>query len=187
MKTGRLMIVSGPSGVGKDTLLDKWMEQEKGVRRVVACTTRAPRDGEVDGEEYIFLSHAEFERRVKAGKFLEHKNVHGQYYGTPKDQVDELLSEGFVAILKIDVQGALTVMDILPEVCTVFILPPSMEELERRLRSRATEPENKIQLRLQNARDEIAASARYQHRIVNDDLGKAIAELDAIKEALCTK
>ena len=181
------MIVSGPSGVGKDTLLDAWMERDPSVQRVVSCTTREPRKGEVGGRDYFFLSFDEFKERVAQDRFLEHKHVHGQYYGTPRDQVDRMLATGLTAVLKIDVQGAISVMGLVPAAVTVFILPPSMEDLEDRLRNRGTESEEKIQLRLENARQEIALAERYQHRIVNDEIGRAVAELEKIKEDACTR
>ena len=179
---GVLMIVSGPSGVGKDTVLNRWFERDPNVKRVVSCTTRQPREGEVNGVDYHFLSPADFEGMVLDDQFLEHKNVHGNYYGTPLKQVEEMLAAGIVAILKIDVQGALTVTEKRPETTSVFLLPPSWEELERRLTSRGTEDAEALAKRLKNAKDELATAPKYQHQVVNDDIDKAVDELARIAE-----
>jgi guanylate kinase len=163
-----LVILSGPSGVGKDTVIDAWRARNPRVQRVVAFTTRPPRDGEAEGVDYHFTTMPEFERMVGRGEFLEHKLVHGNYYATPIAGMEKLLDEGKVAVLKIDVQGALAAMSLRPDAMTVMLVPPSWEELERRIRRRGTEDEEDIQRRLQNAREEVARSDRYQHHIVND-------------------
>ncbi len=181
--TGRIVIVSGPSGVGKDTVIDAWQILNPSVRRVVAATTRAPRDGEVDGDDYFFLSHKNFEKLIDADAFVEYKQVHSNLYGTPKSSIEGLLADGLTALLKIDVQGAEVVIDKIPSVCSIFLMPPSMEELERRIRGRGTESESKIQERLENARMEIDMSRIYGHRVVNGDLGSCVQEIDAIVEA----
>ena len=179
---GVLMIVSGPSGVGKDTVLNRWFSRNSNVKRVVSCTTRQPREGELNGEDYHFLSPADFEGMVLDDQFLEYKNVHGNYYGTPLRQVEEMLSAGIVAILKIDVQGALAVMEKHPETTSVFLLPPSWEELERRLTSRGTEDEEAIAKRLSNAKDELATAPKYQYQVINDNIDKTVEELERIAE-----
>lgn len=182
---GTLMIVSGPSGVGKDTLIDRWAAADPTVERVVAYTTRDPRPGEVDGKDYHFVTEAEFAQKERRGDFLESKEVHGRHYATPLKDMEKMLARGLTAILKIDVQGALTVMAQRKDAVTVFVLPPSMEELEDRLRNRRTEPEETVRKRLQTARDEVALADRYDHRIVNDDIDQAVAELARIKEESC--
>jgi len=166
--------------VGKDTVLDAWMAHNPRVRRVVACTTRAPRPGEVDGVDYHFLSEAEFHRRAEAQAFLEHKEVHGRWYATPSTQLDRMLETGLVAVLKIDVQGALEVMARRADAVSVFLLPPSDEELERRIRDRGTEAAAAIALRLMNAREEIAQARSYRHQVVNADVRLTVAQLERL-------
>lgn len=185
MPRGLLLILSGPSGVGKDTLIDAWKAVDPTVTRVVACTTRDPRPGETHGDDYHFLTPEEFQTRIAQNRFLEYKEVHGRYYGTPLDQVENLLDQGQTAILKIDVQGALEVMEKRPDAVSVFILPPSMGELERRLRARQSETPEQIERRLQTAIAELQEAPRYQHQIKNDDLDQAVKELVAIKENAC--
>ncbi|MFZ4508855.1 MAG: guanylate kinase [Fimbriimonas sp.] len=180
MSSGRLLILSGPSGVGKDTLLDAWHGRNPRVQRVIAYTTRAVRPGETDGIDYHFVSPDRFHELAAGGHFLEHKEVHGNFYATPLTDMERMLAEGRFAILKIDVQGALDVMTLRPDALAIFLLPPSMDELERRIRCRGTEDEAAITKRLQNARDEIALSERYHRRVVNDDLERALAELESI-------
>lgn len=175
--SGRLVILSGPSGVGKDTVIEAWRRRDPRVERVVACSTRAPRPGERDGVDYRFLSVEDFHQMAGSGSFLEHKLVHGNWYATPKESVDRLLAEGKIAVLKIDVQGALSVMEQRPDAVSVFVLPPSDEELERRIRSRGQDSEETVRLRLENARAEIAQADRYQFRIVNDDVERCVDRL----------
>lgn len=181
--TGRLVIVSGPSGVGKDTVLDAWMAANPRVRRVVACTTRPPRPGEVDGVDYHFLSHDEFHQRAKDGAFLEFKEVHGKWYATPLDSLNHMLAEGQIVILKIDVQGALEVLPRRTDALSVFILPPSVEELERRIRGRGTEDETLIATRLVNAQAELAQAHHYHVQLVNDDVNLTVRRLQQLVDA----
>jgi len=178
--SGKLVILSGPSGVGKDTLLEAWQAVNPLVERVVAACTRAPRPGEVNGVDYHFLTVAEFEAMIAEDAFLEHKRVYDNYYGTPLSDMERRLSEGKIAILKIDAQGALDAMKIRPEAVTIFILPPSDEELERRIRQRGTDSEEQIQKRLASARWEIEQSEHYQHKVRNDEIEKAVLELEEI-------
>lgn len=177
---GRIVILSGPSGVGKDTVIDAWQKVNPLVQRVVAATTRDPRPGEVDGVDYHFLTSEKFLRRVDAGGFLEHKLVHSNYYGTPKASVDQLVDQGRIAILKIDVQGAEAVRPLRPEAVSVFLLPPSDSELERRIRGRGLDSEEVIQERLKNARQEIAEATRYDHQLVNDGVEQTVQKLQEI-------
>lgn len=174
---GRLVILSGPSGVGKDTVIAAWRAADPRVERVVACTTREPREGEVAGVDYTFLSRDEFLARAEQGAFLEFKEVFGNLYGTPLSEVARITGEGRIAVLKIDVQGALAVMEKRPDAVSVFLLPPSQEELERRIRGRATDSEETIRKRLAGAEREMAEAHKYQHRIVNGDLNVCVAEL----------
>ena len=182
---GILLILSGPSGVGKDTLVNEWVEANPRVKRVVAYTTRAPREGEVDGTDYHFVDRETFDAMAERGEFLEHKLVYGNGYATPFAELNELLAAGRVALLKIDIQGALEVMDKRPDAVTVFILPPSEQELERRLRSRGTDSPEQIERRIKSVRDEIAVADRYQFRVVNDDIQAAVGRLNFIVEK-CT-
>lgn len=172
-----IVILSGPSGVGKDTVLDAWIKADPRVARVVTYTTRAPRDGELDGVDYNFVDLETFMFLEKEGCFWEHKVVHGNYYASPKKDTLELVARGKIPVLKIDVQGALEVMPLLTGELSVFILPPSLEELERRIRGRGTDDEETIQRRLRNAREEMALADRYALQIVNDDVGAVVRRL----------
>ncbi len=176
------MILSGPSGVGKDTVIDAWRAVNPNVVRVIAYTTRAPRDGEQNGIDYNFCTESDFHRHAEAGHFLEFKEVHGNWYATPLRDMEDLLAEGKIAILKIDVQGALHAMSVRKDAITVFILPPSLPELERRIRGRGSDSEEVIQKRLQNAIDEIALAPKYQHRLVNVDIDMTVSLLERIVE-----
>jgi guanylate kinase len=175
--TGRLVILSGPSGVGKDTVIDAWKARDPRVERVIAYTTRAPRTGEQDGVDYHFVSVDQFLECANAGEFLEAKEVHGHHYATPLKDMNALLEAGKIAVLKIDVQGALTAMALRPDAISVFLLPPDGPELVRRLRERGTDDNATILKRLENASGEIALSERYQNRIVNDSVDAVVAKL----------
>lgn len=175
-----LVILSGPSGVGKDTVIDAWRNADPRVRRVVAYTTRNPRPGEVDTVDYHFVPRERFLELAEGGHFLEYKEVHGNYYATPLSDMEAMLAEGLIAILKIDVQGALSAMELRPDAETVFLLPPSTEELERRIRGRGSDSDEVILRRLQNARDEMAVADRYRHRIVNESVDQVVHRLRTI-------
>lgn len=174
---GKLIIFSGPSGVGKDTLLELWQKQNPRVRRVIAFTSRDPRPGEIPGEDYHFVTRDSFLKMAKENGFLEYKEVHGNLYGTPMFQVQDFLERGLLTVLKIDVQGAIQVMEIWDNYSSVFIMPPSMKALEERIRARGTDDEAAIQKRLTNAQAEIDLAWRYHHQIINEDLGEALAKL----------
>ena len=167
-KRGVLFVFSGPSGVGKGTLKAKLFEEfADRIAYSVSATTRGPREGEVDGKDYFFISRQEFERRVKNNEFLEHAEFAGNCYGTPRAYVEKLLDSGMNVVLEIDVQGALQVMKSMPECVSVFILPPSFEELEHRLRGRGTETEEKVRERLETAKRELPYAPQYDSQIVN--------------------
>ena len=167
-KRGVLFVFSGPSGVGKGTLKAKLFEEfADRIAYSVSATTRGPREGEVDGKDYFFISRQEFERRVQNNEFLEHAEFAGNCYGTPRAYVEKLLDSGMNVVLEIDVQGALQVMKSMPECVSVFILPPSFEELEHRLRGRGTETEEKVRERLETAKRELPYAPQYDYQIVN--------------------
>lgn len=167
-KRGVLFVFSGPSGVGKGTLKAKLFEEfADQIAYSVSATTRGPREGEVDGKDYFFISRQEFKRRVKNNEFLEHAEFAGNCYGTPRVYVEKLLDSGMNVVLEIDVQGALQVMKSMPECVSVFILPPSFEELEHRLRGRGTETEEKVRERLETAKRELPYAPQYDYQIVN--------------------
>ena len=179
-KGGLLIVLSGPSGVGKDSVLDELKKIYPALAKCVTMTTRQPRDGEVDGVDYTFVSVEDFKKRVDEGGFLEYAEVHCNLYGTPRSWVEENLAQGADIVLKIDVQGGLTVKHKMPSAVMVFLLPPSMEELERRLRSRLTETDEEMSVRLLNARKELEQISRYDYVIVNDSISKAAEELKAV-------
>ena len=169
-----LIIISGPSGVGKDTIIDALRRREREAGRegdrhyVVTCTTRLPRNGEVDGVDYNFLSRGEFLRMRAARGFLEANEVHGNWYGSPRDQVRKALMAGRDVILKIDVQGARVVKEQVSEALLIFVIPPSLEELFQRLRDRATESADELELRQANAAIELARDKDYDHVVTNE-------------------
>lgn len=179
--SGRLVILSGPSGVGKDTVIDAWCARNPQVQRVIAATTRPPRPGEVDGVHYHFRGDEDFKAMARVGELIEYKFVHGYYYGTPLKQTERLLQSGSIAILKIDVQGGIDVMQKRPDAVSIFLMPPSEEELERRLRRRGTEREGDVALRLRNAQDEVKiATQTYSHLVVNDKVDRVVDQLEEI-------
>lgn len=178
---GRLIVLSGPSGVGKDTVLRRLFELSPSLRYSVSYTTRAPRTGEVDGVSYSFVDEPTFREMLARGEFLEHAEVFGHHlYGTSARRVDEALARGEYIVLKIDVQGAAQVRERAPEAIFVFLLPPSDEELFRRLRERGTDSGEDLQRRLQEAAAELAEAAHYDHRVVNDEVDRAAREIIAL-------
>lgn len=182
---GKLVIISGPSGVGKSTLLARVLERcERPLTMSVSATTRSPRPGERDGVDYHFIEEDDFAARQDRGEFLECFEVFGKghWYGTLESEVAPKLSAGKWVILEIDVKGALAVIARHPEAVTIFIGPDSIDELERRLRGRETEEEAAIQRRLGQAREELAAADRYEHYVINDDLDRAVGEVCEILE-----
>lgn len=179
MSKGTLFIVSGPSGCGKGTVLAEILKQDN-VYYSVSATTRAPRPGEVNGVNYHFLSKDEFEKLIENGGMLEYANYCGNYYGTPKKPVEDMLAEGKNVILEIEVQGALKVMEKCPEAVSVFILPPSLKELRRRLHKRGTETEEVIEKRIGEAAGEIRKAVNYDYVMINGELEIAVSNLLSI-------
>ena len=182
-KKGKLIVVSGPSGAGKSSLIAKAMEIRSDLSFSVSVTTRDARPGEKDGEDYFFVSKERFAQMVEENALLEHATYVGNEYGTPRAYVEQKREEGFNVVLDIEVQGAGQVHAMMPEAVMIFVIPPSLEELERRLRGRGTDSEEVIQLRLENAKKEIEfakTKGKYEYTIINDDLQKAADELRAI-------
>ena len=177
---GHVFILSAPSGAGKTTLLRAALERLPDLRYSVSYTTRAPRAGEVYGRDYVFISPAEFEDGIRADRWAEWAQVHGNYYGTSAEALSQALAEGRDVLLDIDVQGARQILKRFSQSVTIFIMPPSLEILEARLRSRGTDRPEAVTLRLRNAREEMAQKEMYRHVIVNDDLPTAVRELVAI-------
>ena len=177
---GKLFVISGSSGVGKGTVIKEFLKKHPDFKLSVSCTTRAPREGEIHGENYFFLTREEFINHRENGDFLEWAEFSGNLYGTRRPYVDKKLAEGKNLILEIDTQGALKVKKVMPEATLIFILPPSIEELEARLRGRHTESEEAIQKRLGSIKMEIENSKHFDCKIVNDSVENAVAELEKI-------
>jgi guanylate kinase len=177
-----LFVVSGPSGAGKTTLVDRLLDLDRSLRESVSVTTRKPRLDEVDGAHYFFVERDEFDR-MKESELVEWAEVHGELYGSPRRFLDEQLAAGNDVVLNIDIQGGFNVKKAFPGAVMVFILPPSLGTLERRLRSRGSDETIDIERRLETAREEITASEQYDYIIVNDELETAVADLQAIVTA----
>ncbi len=186
---GFLVVISGAAGTGKGSIISSVLEQNENLVYSVSMTTRAPRNGEVEGKSYHFVSKEHFEELIKQDQFVEYAFVHTDYYGTPKAKIEEEVKNGKIVLLEIDVQGAEIVLKKYPDAVSIFILPPSFEELERRLRNRGTETEEKILKRLKNAKEEMSRSKEYEYLVVNDDLSTAIRDVETIlhSESLKTK
>ena len=183
MKTGTVLIVSGPSGVGKSTVLNAVFQRRENLVFSVSATTRPPREGERDGVDYHFLSVDTFREWIDRDEFLEYAEYVGNYYGTPRQYVTEATAAGKDVVLDIETQGAEQVRRKLPDAVSVFIAPPGWEELERRLVSRGTDSPEKIQKRLLRAREEVRSARDYNYFVINDNLETAVGELDAILTA----
>lgn len=177
---GRVFVITGPSGVGKGTLISKLLERVPELELSVSATTREPRADERDGSEYHFLTRGEFERRVDAGEFLEHAAYSGNRYGTLQDAVEERLREGRSVVLEIEVQGARQVRATMPEAVLIFIAPPDPESLRERLEQRGTDSPEAIGRRLRTAEIELEAQGEFPHVVVNDVVQRAASELEEL-------
>jgi guanylate kinase len=182
-RTGMLFIVSAPSGGGKSTILRALLESDETLSYSISATTRAARATEVDGKDYFFFSMTRFNELIEQNAFYEYAEVHGNYYGTLKQEVDGKLAAGLDVLLDLDVQGSLRLKRDLPDCTTIFILPPSMATLERRLRGRNSDSEEAIQRRLRNARDEVRMAEHYDYILLNVNLDETIANMRNIIKA----
>jgi guanylate kinase len=176
----KVFVITGPSGVGKGTLIQDLLERVDGLELSVSATTRPPRSGEVDGRDYYFLDPEEFDRRVREGAFLEHATYSGNRYGTLRSEVEGKLAAGKGVVLEIEVQGARQVRETMPEAVQVFVAPPDPSDLERRLRGRGTDSEEAIEARLRTAERELEARREFPHVVVNDEIERAAGELERL-------
>lgn len=172
-KRGTLVLFSGPSGVGKDTVLEIVLNKNKDLQKSVSLTTREMRENEIDGKDYYFISQSDFDEMIKNNEVLEFAQYGKNLYGTPKAPIDKWLEEGKIIILKIEVQGAKKIKELYPNAVGIFIMPPSMDELEKRLRFRGTESESDIKRRLDIAKNEIENSVDYDYLVINDEVNLA--------------
>ncbi|ETI91310.1 guanylate kinase [Clostridium butyricum] len=177
---GLLIVISGPSGAGKGTICKNFLERNSEVAISVSATTRSPRNGEVDGINYYFMSKEQFKEKIEANDFLEYAEVYDNFYGTPKSNVEQLLESGKDVILEIDIQGALKVKENTEEGVFIFILPPSMEELKARIIKRGSETPESLMKRFKSAYKEINFISRYNYAVVNDEVETAVDKLEAI-------
>ena len=180
MSEGLLILISGASGTGKGTVVNALLKAGGNLAYSVSATTRQPRPGETDGVNYYFLPREEFQRMIGEGEFLEWAEVYGNYYGTPLRKIRERLAEGQDVLLEIDTQGALQVMKKFPDGVYIFLLPPSLAELKRRIEGRGTETAESLERRLGAARKEIAIGRRYKYAVVNEQVEQAVADIKAI-------
>jgi guanylate kinase len=175
---GKLIVLTGPSGVGKGTLIKELFQRHPELYYSVSMTTRSPRPGEVDGKNYYFVSRHKFEQLVAEGEFLEWAEFAGNYYGTPRQAVLNYIQSGKLVILEIELEGARQIRSSYPGALSIFILPPSFSELEKRIRGRAQDSEEAIARRLQRAKDEIQAADEFDIQIINDDFETALKEIE---------
>lgn len=182
-KKGLLVVLSGPSGSGKDTILTELEKRERDVKISISMTTRKPREWEVDGIHYYFVNEDFFKRKIEEGQILEYAQYGNSFYGTPKNPVDTWLSEGKTVILKIEVQGAEKIRKLYPDSVSIFLMPPSMKVLEERLRKRESEDDDEVARRLSSAVGEIRKSVDYDYYVVNDVVNYAVSDICAIIQA----
>lgn len=183
MANGLLIVISGPSGVGKGTVCKRLLSQNSNISLSVSATTRQARPGEIDKVSYYFITKEEFEEMVERGEFLEYAYVHGNYYGTPKKYVLDKVKSGQDVLLEIDIQGALKVKEIYPDGVFIFIMPPSMEELKKRIINRGTETEEAIAKRFEAAYKEIEYVFKYDYAVLNDEVENAVKKIESIIDA----
>ncbi len=177
---GSLIVVSGPSGCGKGTVIQEFLNTNKDAWLSISCTSRDPRPGDVPNETYFFITRDEFEEKISKAEFLEYAEYNGNYYGTPKEHIEEKLTKGIDVILEIEVQGALKVKELVPEAICIFIMPPSMKELKKRLVGRGTESKEKVLGRFKTAYQEINNVTNYNYVVTNDTIENAVKKIAAI-------
>jgi guanylate kinase len=177
---GNLIIITSPSGGGKGTLIAELMKRGVGIGYSISYTTRPMRLNEAEGKDYSFITDEEFERKIANDEFLEYATVHGSYYGTSRVRVESLIAEGVDVILEIDVQGAADVLKKLPEAVSIFILPPSFQELEQRLRARNTEDPQQLEVRLRNSFEEVRRYDEFEYVVINDNIADAVRRLESV-------
>lgn len=175
-----IVVISAPSGSGKTTIYREILKRNPQLRFSVSFTTRKRRESEADGRDYFFVDRGTFERMAREGKFVEWASVHGELYGTERKQLDDCLADGKTLLLDVDVQGAMSIMKEFPEAITIFIEPPSLEELERRLRRRGTESDESVRRRLEGAKRELAYRNDFQYIVINDRLDESIRQIENI-------
>lgn len=182
-RKGCLIVVSGPSGTGKGTVCSALLEKHKEIAYSISATTRQPRTGEVDGVNYYFLAKNVFEKMIEDGELLEWAEVYGNYYGTPLKKIQERLAVGQDILLEIDTQGAMSVKEKFPDEIYIYIMPPSLKELERRLKTRGTDSAESIERRLKSAAGEMEIAERYNYIVVNEQVEQAVEQIAAIIDA----
>lgn len=177
---GNLIVISAPSGAGKGSIISKLLEKESNIWLSISMTSRKIRENDVPNETYYFVSKEEFEQKIEEGAFLEYATYNGNYYGTPRDKIGDMLNEGKDVLLEIEIQGALKVKELVPDAIFIFILPPSMSELRRRLVNRGTDSMEKILDRFKTAYKEINEVTKYNYVVINDEIDKAVEKVHAI-------
>jgi len=182
MRNGLLIVISGPAGTGKGTVVGKLLEKNPNIKLSISKTTRKPRPGEKEGVNYFFVSREQFEEEIKNERFLEYAEYNNNYYGTPKDFVFEALEKGFDVILEIETKGALQIKKVFSDAVLIFLLPPSIEELYKRLVKRGTESEDEIKARLEIAKNEIKLVPEYDYCVINDNVDDAAEKIQKIIE-----
>lgn len=182
MNKGLLVVVSAPSGCGKDTVINALRESDFKFEKTVSDTTRVMREGEANGVDYTFIDEITFKNRIENGYYLEYTVYNGNFYGTPKSEVEKHLEKGECVLMKIEVEGAGNVRKLIPEAVSVFLVPPSMEELEKRLKGRGTETEESFKKRFETAKEELARAPEYDYIVVNDEISKCVEKIRNIIE-----